>query len=220
MIRTWAIIERDLRRFRRSPTLIIMSVFMPFIQLIVLGYAFGGQVKNLRLGVVDQDHGQPALKLREMFQAVAANARTFQTTNYSDPAAAMQDLRAGRINGVLALLSIMLARVPCIDDPEVTWHEVVAAAPFLRGGRRLFHDVCDPFLQVAVLPYRYAITPTNEGFQITANLRPTRWRNHLTPESLTAAIRGRGAVAAINGTTCGGRPIQVSLIRYEPGGEA
>jgi ABC-2 type transport system permease protein len=101
MIRTWAIIERDLRRFRRSPALLAMSLLMPLVQLIFLGYAFGGQVKNLRLGVVDQDHGMPAVQLKEMFQAVAANARTFQTIAYADMTAAMRDLRTGRINGVL-----------------------------------------------------------------------------------------------------------------------
>jgi ABC-2 type transport system permease protein len=101
MIRIWAIIERDLRRFRASPALIVMSVLMPIVQLVFLGYAFGGQIKNLRLGVVDQDHGLPAVKLKEMFQAVAANARTFQTTAYTDMAAATWDLRNGKINGVL-----------------------------------------------------------------------------------------------------------------------
>src|SRR5579862_231665 len=101
MHRILAIIERDIRRFRRSPTLMLVSMFMPLAQLVVLGYAFGGKVKDLHVGVVDQDHGMPAVKLHEMFQAVAANARTFETTSYSDQAAALQDLRNGRINGVL-----------------------------------------------------------------------------------------------------------------------
>ncbi|MGA2605229.1 MAG: ABC transporter permease [Verrucomicrobiia bacterium] len=101
MRRIWAIIERDLRRFRRSPTLIIVSMVLPLVQLVVLGYAFGGKIKNLKVGVVDQDHGVPAIKLKEMFQAVAANARTFDTVPYSDQAMALRDLRTGRINGVL-----------------------------------------------------------------------------------------------------------------------
>ena len=86
MNRILAIIERDLRRFRRSPTLIIVSMIMPLVQLVVLGYAFGGKVKHLQVGVVDQDHGMPAVKLKEMFQAVAANARTFDTLAYRDEA--------------------------------------------------------------------------------------------------------------------------------------
>ncbi|HUA37074.1 MAG TPA: ABC transporter permease [Candidatus Sulfopaludibacter sp.] len=103
MHRIWAIIERDLRRFRRSPTLIVISMLMPLVQLVVLGYAFGGKVKNLEIGVVDQDHGVPAIKLKEMFQAVAANARTFDTIAYHDQSAALRDLRDGKINGVLTI---------------------------------------------------------------------------------------------------------------------
>jgi ABC-2 type transport system permease protein len=101
MHRIWAIIERDLRRFRRSPTLIVVSMIMPLVQLVVLGSAFGGKVKHLRIGVVDQDHGVPAVQLKEMFQAVAANASTFDTIAYSDQATALRDLRRGRISGVV-----------------------------------------------------------------------------------------------------------------------
>lgn len=121
----------------------------------------------------------------------------------------------GRAGGVLALLSIVLARVPCIEDPAVVWHDVVAAVPFLRGARRLFHDLCDPFLQVAVLPYRYAVAPLGEGFRITAELQPSAWQNPATPRVLTADIRGRHAVVAIDGETCGGRPIVVRLTGYQ-----
>ena len=103
LLRIWAVIERDLRRFRRSPALVVMSVIMPLLQLVVLGYAFGGKVKHLRLGVVDQDHAVPAIKLKEMFQAVAANAAPFDTVAYADQAAALRDLRNGQINGVLTI---------------------------------------------------------------------------------------------------------------------
>lgn len=101
MHRILAIIERDLRRFRRSPLLVFASLVLPLTQLLVLGYAFGGKIKNLKVGVVDQDHGIPGVKLRELFGAVAANARTFETIEYADPKQAMVDLREGRINAVL-----------------------------------------------------------------------------------------------------------------------
>src|ERR1700742_1501765 len=99
MHRVWAIIERDLRRFRRSPTLVIVSIIMPLVQLVILGYAFGGKIKNLHVGIVDEDHGIPALKIKELCRAVAVNAATFDTTDYSNKALAMQDLRDGKING-------------------------------------------------------------------------------------------------------------------------
>ena len=85
MNRILAIIERDMRRFMRSPALILVSMFFPLVQLVVLGYAFGGKIKNLRVGIVDQDHALQTVKLREMFGAVAANAQTFETIDYVDP---------------------------------------------------------------------------------------------------------------------------------------
>ena len=100
MHRTWAIIERELRRFKRSPLLIVMSLIFPLVQLIVLGYAFGGNVKNLTIAVVDQDGGVPAVRVRELAGAVAANAKTFSTVVYPNEGAALDDLRNGRVNGI------------------------------------------------------------------------------------------------------------------------
>jgi ABC-2 type transport system permease protein len=119
MNRIWAIIERDLRRFRRSPVLMLMSTLMPLVQLVVLGYAFGGQLKNIRVGVVDQDHGVRAVKLKEMFQAVAANARTFDTVAYTDVGAAVQDLRIGRINAVLNIPPLFSRKVLAGAGPKI-----------------------------------------------------------------------------------------------------
>jgi ABC-2 type transport system permease protein len=101
MNRILALIERDLRKFFRSPALMFVSMVFPLVQLLVLGYAFGGKLKNLKLGVVDQDQGLSAIRLREMFGAVAANARTFETVDYTDMRKALRDLRDGRINGVI-----------------------------------------------------------------------------------------------------------------------
>ena len=103
MGRTWAIIERELRRFRRSPMLIVMSMIMPLVQLVVLGYAFGGNVKHLKVAVVDQDHGLPAVKVRELAQAASSGARTIDLIDYPDEGRAVADLRNGRVNGVLTI---------------------------------------------------------------------------------------------------------------------
>ncbi|MBK5188549.1 MAG: ABC transporter permease [Gemmatimonadaceae bacterium] len=119
MHRTWAIIERELRRFRRSPALIAMSLIMPIVQLIVLGYAFGGQVKHLKVGLVDQDHGVPAVRLHELSNAVAANAGTFEPLMYNDLGAALGDLRNGRLNGVLAIPPDFSRRMLAGNDPRV-----------------------------------------------------------------------------------------------------
>ena len=81
----WAIIERELRRFRRSPMLIVMSMVFPIVQLVVLGYAFGGNVKHLKVAVVDQDHGVPAVKVRELAGAVAGGHADCSTPSTTRP---------------------------------------------------------------------------------------------------------------------------------------
>jgi len=119
MQRTWAIIERELRRFRRSPALIVVSMIFPLVQLVVLGYAFGGNVRHLRVGIVDQDHGVPAVKLRELSGAVAANAETFEAVPYPDAGRALEDLRNGRLNGVLTIPPDFSRRTLAKDDPRL-----------------------------------------------------------------------------------------------------
>ncbi|HEV8411052.1 MAG TPA: ABC transporter permease [Gemmatimonadaceae bacterium] len=119
MERTFAIVEREMRRFRRSPMLIMMSLIMPIVQLLVLGYAFGGTVKNLKLGVVDQDRGMPAVRMRELAGAVSSNAKTFVPVPYADLGTAVTALRNGQLNGVLAIPPDFSRRVLSKNDPHV-----------------------------------------------------------------------------------------------------
>ena len=119
MYRAWAIVERELRRFRRSPMLIVMVSVMPLVQLVVLGYAFGGNVKHLQVGIVDQDGGLQAVRVRELALAVAGGARTFDTVDYTDQGRALADLRDGRINGILTIPPEFSRRVLTKNDPHV-----------------------------------------------------------------------------------------------------
>lgn len=116
---TLAMIERDIRKFRRSPTLILTTMFFPLIQLVVLGYAFGGKLENLHVGIVDQDKQIETVKLRELCGAIAANARTFDTVMYADEHQAMTDLRNGRISAVLQIPPDFSRRVLAKEAPRV-----------------------------------------------------------------------------------------------------
>jgi ABC-2 type transport system permease protein len=86
---------------------------------VVLGYAFGGKIKELRVGIVDQDRRIETVKLREMFNAIAANAQTFTTVDYNDEKAALTDLREGRISGVLDIPPNFSRDVMAQAKPEV-----------------------------------------------------------------------------------------------------
>jgi ABC-2 type transport system permease protein len=97
----------------------VMSLMFPIVQLVVLGYAFGGQVRNLKLAIVDQDRRLPSVKLRELTLAVTANARTFETIDYSDAGQAITDLRNGRVNGVLTIPAGFSERVLDRNEPRI-----------------------------------------------------------------------------------------------------
>src|SRR5437762_7557933 len=160
MDRMWALVERDLRRFRRSPTLIFVSMVFPLVQLLVLGYAFGGKLKDLKVGVVDQDRGVQAVKLREMFNAVHANARTFQTIDYHDERAAVDDLRNGRLDAVLDIppnfsrdvLEKTAPRVALIEDNTDNFIEAT-----LQG---VFAPLLGAYNQPATTAARVPTAPT------------------------------------------------------------
>ncbi len=81
LYRIMAIIERDMRKFFRSPALMMTSMVFPLMQLIVLGYAFGGQIKNVRIALVDEDHGPESRLVRERLNAIATVRRHFAFPN-------------------------------------------------------------------------------------------------------------------------------------------
>ena len=103
MKRALALVERDMRKFRRSPALLFASLVLPLVQLVILGNAFGGNIKNVNLGVVNLDHGPKSIDVLERIRAVGANARTFLPSDYLDEGAALGDLRKGVLGGVLII---------------------------------------------------------------------------------------------------------------------
>ena len=157
MHRVWAIIERDLRRFRRSPALMVISMLLPLVQLVVLGYAFGGKIKHLQVGVVDQDGHVPATKLHQMFQAVAANAKTFTPIYYADSATANRDLRNGVISGILEI------------PPEFSRKILAGANPHIA----LIEDNTDQFAASALEGVLNALLPAYNAAPVSPRMSAT-----------------------------------------------
>jgi ABC-2 type transport system permease protein len=119
MNRMWAIVEREMRKFFRSPMLMIMSMMLPLVQLVILGNAFGGKIVNARVGVVDYDHGPQAVKVREAFDAVGATIKTFTTVNYPDEVQAREDVRTGKIDAAVVIPAQYSRRVYSQDAPKL-----------------------------------------------------------------------------------------------------
>ena len=119
MNRMLAIIEREMRKFFRSPALMMVSMIFPLVQLIVLGNAFGGKIKDARVGLVDQDGGTQELKIREAFDSVRANMRTFEPVYYNNDKQAMEDVRNGKIQGAVVIPPQYSRRVYEQSQPRI-----------------------------------------------------------------------------------------------------
>jgi ABC-2 type transport system permease protein len=117
--RVFAIIEREMRKFMRSPALVLISLVLPLMQLVILGNSFGGKIQGARIAVVDSDKGPEARRVREALQAVEYNAKTFQTVSYASELQATRDVRAGRIQGVVIIPPEFSRRVYSNNRPEL-----------------------------------------------------------------------------------------------------
>ena len=52
------LLQKELRQISRDPAIIRILFIMPMIQLLILPLAADYEIKNINLGVVDQDHSQ------------------------------------------------------------------------------------------------------------------------------------------------------------------
>jgi ABC-2 type transport system permease protein len=123
LYRIRAIIERDMRKFLRSPALMMTSMVFPLMQLIVLGYAFGGKIKNVRLALVDEDRSSESRLIRERLNAIQDGPQTFRVSAYNDLPEAMTDLRAGFVKAVLDIPHDFSERVLRGDKPRLAFVE-------------------------------------------------------------------------------------------------
>jgi len=123
LYRVSALIERDMRKFFRSPALMLSSLIFPLVQLVVLGYAFGGKIKGATLGVVDEDHSVQSRQIKEMFNGIAAGPQTFRIIEYDSLPRAVDDLRAGFVRGVVDIPHDFSRRYYQHDRPRVVFTE-------------------------------------------------------------------------------------------------
>lgn len=119
MNRMFAIVEREMRKFFRSPVLMIMSMMLPLVQLVILGNAFGGKIRGAKVAVVDYDHGPRAVKIHEAFDAIAANIATFTTIPYDDEVTAREDVRTGKVEAAVIIPAQYSRRVYAQDAPSI-----------------------------------------------------------------------------------------------------
>jgi ABC-2 type transport system permease protein len=123
LYRIFALIERDMRKFFRNPALMMASMIFPLVQLVVLGYAFGGKITNVKVGLVNQDKGVEALDVLDGLKAIEQDPRTFNMVNYANLPEAMTDLRAGFMKAVIYIPPDYSQRVLKQQNPRIAFIE-------------------------------------------------------------------------------------------------
>jgi ABC-2 type transport system permease protein len=103
MIRLLAVIERDLKKFKRNPVVLGMSILMPLIYLVILGNSFQGKLTGLPVAVVVQDTGPYAKRVVENLRAIQAGPKTFSLVNATDEGEAVGGVREGRYKAALVI---------------------------------------------------------------------------------------------------------------------
>ena len=121
--RILALIERDMRKFFRNPALMMASMIFPLVQLVVLGYAFGGKITKVRVALVDKDTGTQARQVRAGLNAIVENPETFHLTEYTDLPEAVTDLKAGFLKAVIFIPPDFSQRVLRNENPRIAFIE-------------------------------------------------------------------------------------------------
>ncbi len=119
MNRMMAIVEREMRKFFRSPALMLASMIFPLVQLIILGNAFGGKIRDAKVAFVDEDGGTQALRVREAFDSVRSNIRTFLPIEYTSEKQAMEDVRNGKLQGAVIIPAQFSSKVYEENHPRI-----------------------------------------------------------------------------------------------------
>ncbi len=93
--RFWALALKELRQIRRDRRLTISLIVPPTLQVLLFGFALDSDVRNLRLGLVDESR---TVESRELISALTENDTFALAGSYATSAALGDALRSGRLD--------------------------------------------------------------------------------------------------------------------------
>ncbi|HVG38947.1 MAG TPA: ABC transporter permease, partial [Pyrinomonadaceae bacterium] len=96
--RLWPLFLKELRQIKRNRRLVVSLIIPPTVQLLLFGFALNPEVKNLRLGVVDESRTPES---RELVSAFVESLSFEVTSYYESPDALGRSLSAGRLDAGL-----------------------------------------------------------------------------------------------------------------------
>lgn len=119
VMRLLAVIERDLKKFRRNPVVLAMSIFMPVIYLIFLGNSFQGKLEDVPVVIVNKDSGPYSENILDNLRAIEAGPETFTMIRMTDEKNALEGIKEGKYKAALIIPSDFSKRVSLKKRPEV-----------------------------------------------------------------------------------------------------
>ncbi len=105
--RVRALVRKEFLQVLRDPSSIAIAFLLPAVLLLLFGYGVSMDAKDLRLGIVIEHASTEAASFAGAFQ----RSRYFGPQAYAERRSAQQDLRAGRLDGVLVLPADFAARL-------------------------------------------------------------------------------------------------------------
>jgi ABC-2 type transport system permease protein len=98
--RLWPLFVKELRQIQRNRRLVVSLIIPPTVQLILFGFALNPEVKNLRLGVVDESRTGESRELVSAF----VESRSFEVkAYYASPDELGRALSAGNLDAGLVV---------------------------------------------------------------------------------------------------------------------
>jgi ABC-2 type transport system permease protein len=119
MIRLFAVIERDLIKFKRNPVVLAMSILLPVIYLVILGNSFQGKLTDLPVAVVNLDSGPHAKRILENLRAIQDGPRTLLLIPLTDEQRAVDGVRRGKYKAALVIPADFSKRTARKAQPRV-----------------------------------------------------------------------------------------------------
>ena len=93
--RFWALVVKELRQIGRDRRLLVSLIVPPVVQLLVFGLALDPQVKDLRVGIVDENR---TTESRELVSALTENRTLRLAGSYATTAALEQAISSGGLD--------------------------------------------------------------------------------------------------------------------------
>lgn len=119
ILRLFAVVDRDWKKFRRNPIVIAMSILMPIVYLMILGNSFQGKLVGLPLAVVDHSTDPYQQQLMDNLRAIEAGPRTLVIRPVAEEAVAVAGVRTGKYKAALIIPPDFGTKMVTKSMPEI-----------------------------------------------------------------------------------------------------